>query len=195
MQIARRRCVAPARHSLRFIFSDLVCMSKATSTRSPSKLPSSAPASTPAFHHPVEDIELDDGLDDHELSDSEQLDNKNTTMGSAYRSEDSSGANGVKKMGEVANAISSCLALSFFSISMILANKVRGSAGGQRVCVRGLFTNKGEARVALVMDERDKDKGLGGVERTAQKPLCIVCGRKHGGGSCWEAALSRFAVM
>lgn len=29
------------------------------------------------------------------------------------------------KVGEVANAIASCSALSFFSISMILANKVR----------------------------------------------------------------------
>lgn len=101
-------------------------MSTATGTRtsSPSKIPSSASTATPAFQHLVEDIELDDGLDDHELSDSEQL-TKN--MG-GYRNDDSSstaGTSGVKKMGEVANAISSCTALSFFSISMILANKVR----------------------------------------------------------------------
>ena len=91
----------------------------------PTPASSSAPA-TPAFQRPVEDIELDDGLDDHELSDSDQQIEKQN-MGSRYRNEDSS-AGGVKKMGEVANAISSCVALSFFSISMILANKVRAAA-------------------------------------------------------------------
>lgn len=103
-------------------------MSKATSTATSSlttPTPSSATA-TSAFQHPVEDIELDDGLDDHELSDSEQQQLETRNMGSRYRNEDtSSGPSGVKKMGEVANAISSCVALSFFSISMILANKVR----------------------------------------------------------------------
>lgn len=106
-------------------------MSKATSTATSSLTtltPSSATA-TPVFQRPVEDIELDDHLDDHELSDdssSEQQQLETRNMGSRYRNEDSSsGPSGVKKMGEVANAISSCVALSFFSISMILANKVR----------------------------------------------------------------------
>lgn len=106
-------------------------MFTATSTRassSPSKPPPSSAAATPASQHPaVEDIELDDGLDDHELSDSERQLDQHKNMG--YRNEDSGGAGGVKKMGEVANAISSCAALSFFSISMILANKVC-----ERVC-------------------------------------------------------------
>lgn len=110
-------------------------MSQATSTRNsnPSKLPSSASPATPPFHHlPVEDIELDDGLDDHELSDNNsdnsELPANKRNMGSLYRKDDNAsgdGGGGAKKMSEVANAISSCLALSFFSISMILANKVR----------------------------------------------------------------------
>lgn len=91
----------------------------------PKPQPSPAPP-TPAFHNPVEDVDLDDGLDDHELSGGEeQLVGKK--MGSTYRSD---GAGSVK-MGAVANAISSCAALSFFSISMILANKVRGMRGGE----------------------------------------------------------------
>lgn len=83
----------------------------------PSKLQTSSAAPTPAPHNPVEDIELDDGLDDHELSEGEEQVEKN--MGSAHRSD------GAVQMGVVANAIASCCALSFFSISMILANKVR----------------------------------------------------------------------
>lgn len=100
-------------------------MSKATSIRtsSPSKPAPLSPAATPAFQRPVEDIELDDGLDDHELSDSEQQQQIEKKQNMGYRNEDAAASN-VKKMGEVANAISSCLALSFFSISMILANKV-----------------------------------------------------------------------
>eukprot|EP00903_Cladosiphon_okamuranus_P010193 g9652.t1 len=93
-------------------------MSNATRSSSPSKPASPSLVATPVSQRPVEDVELDDGLDDHEPSDSEK--DKKQNMG--YRNEHSS-TSSTKKMGEVANAISSCLALSFFSISMILANK------------------------------------------------------------------------
>lgn len=106
-----------------------------THTSSASKVASSGPPATPPFHRPVEDIELDDGLDDHELSGGSESEfpasssavEKN--MGSMYKQGDNASGGGTKKMGEVANAISSCLALSFFSISMILANKVRSKQG------------------------------------------------------------------
>ncbi|CAM9926190.1 unnamed protein product [Pylaiella littoralis] len=106
-------------------------MSQATSTHtsSASKAVSFGPPASPPFQRPVEDVELDDGLDDHALSGDSGSElpasaaEKN--MGSLYRKDDdnSSGGGGTKKMSEVANAVSSCLALSFFSISMILANK------------------------------------------------------------------------
>lgn len=112
-------------------------MSQATSTHtsSASKAASFGPPASPPFQRPVEDVELDDGLDDHALSGDSGSElpasaaEKN--MGSLYRKDDdnSSGGGGTKKMSEVANAVSSCLALSFFSISMILANKVRDRVG------------------------------------------------------------------
>lgn len=69
----------------------------------------------------AEDTDLEE-LDDNELSDSDmalyrtqqQVQQQQQTMDG-----------GGKKLSEVANAIASCSALSFFSISMILANKVR----------------------------------------------------------------------
>lgn len=99
----------------------------ASSSGTPSQLRASPSAATPTLPRAVEDIELDDGLDDNELSEGETTIDNGSSMGSIYRNGDnnSSSAGGAKKMSEVANAISSCLALSFFSISMILANKVR----------------------------------------------------------------------
>lgn len=96
----------------------------ASSNGSPTKLSSPSSSAYPPLAQAVEDVELDDCLDDNELSDSETLD-KESSMGSVYRNGDNNTQGGVKKMSEVANAVSSCLALSFFSISMILANKVR----------------------------------------------------------------------
>lgn len=79
--------------------------------------------------------ERDDDLDDHDLNDghedtlpeSEGKDNIATsTNKSVQESKDRVGATGMR-LGVVANAIASCAALSFFSISMILVNKVSGS--------------------------------------------------------------------
>lgn len=89
---------------------------------SPSSLPagpSAAPASTSSFvskQLAAEDVELDD-LDDNDLSETSAAAAKSM----AYHG---SQGGGPGKLGEVANAIASCSALSFFSISMILANKV-----------------------------------------------------------------------
>lgn len=100
----------------------------------------SVPPVPPAAHRAaaVEDVDLDDGLDDNELSDggsetgAAAVGAKKNTMGSVYRKGDDDDEGGGKKMSEVANAISSCTALSFFSISMILANKVCGVWCGVR---------------------------------------------------------------
>ncbi|CAB1118787.1 unnamed protein product [Ectocarpus sp. CCAP 1310/34] len=100
-------------------------------TGTSSSKPSLPPALSvpPAAHRAaaVEDVDLDDGLNDNELSDggseTSAAVGKKNTMGSVDRKGDNDHPGGGKKMGEVANAIASCAALSFFSISMILANK------------------------------------------------------------------------
>lgn len=76
--------------------------------------------------------ERDDDLDDHDLNDehvdpeSEGKDSIATSSNKGVQQpKNKMGATGMKKLGVVANAIASCAALSFFSISMILVNKVR----------------------------------------------------------------------
>lgn len=68
-------------------------------------------------------------LDDNELSDSEtpgpNMALYRTQQQVQQQQQQLQANGGGKKLGEVANAIASCSALSFFSISMILANKVR----------------------------------------------------------------------
>lgn len=97
---------------------------------SPSSLPNVAPASSSSNFNPeqlaTEDIELDD-LDDHDLSQTTTTTTSTAVSGKimAYRGSQGSGPG---KLGEVANAVASCSALSFFSISMILANKVSGTS-------------------------------------------------------------------
>lgn len=106
--------------------------SSANSGASKPPLSSAATSVPPAVAHraaAVEDVDLDDGLDDNELSDGSSSETAAVVgeriMGSVYRKGDhDEQGGGKKKMSEVANAISSCMALSFFSISMILANKV-----------------------------------------------------------------------
>lgn len=75
--------------------------------------------------------ERDDDLDDHDLNDEHvdpELEGKDSiathSNKSVQQSKNIMGASGIKKLGVVANAIASCAALSFFSISMILVNKV-----------------------------------------------------------------------
>lgn len=74
----------------------------------------------------AEDTDLEE-LDDNELSDSETPGNMALyrTQQQVQQQQQVQADGGGKKLGDVANAIASCSALSFFSISMILANKVR----------------------------------------------------------------------
>lgn len=75
----------------------------------------------------AEDTDLEE-LDDNELSDSEAPGNMalyRTQQQVQQQQQQVQADGGGKKLGDVANAIASCSALSFFSISMILANKVR----------------------------------------------------------------------
>eukprot|EP00752_Nemacystus_decipiens_P016768 g15005.t1 len=109
--------------------------------------------STVSAQRPVEDIELDDGLDDHELSDSEQ---QQLEENMAYRNQSSGGHGSVKRMGEVANAISSCLALSFFSISMILANKYLAASFEAKL---HLLPMAFQCFVAVILVEGSRIKG------------------------------------
>lgn len=91
------------------------------------KLPVASPVAQLSHHSKLdaqlatEDADLDH-LDDNDLTSDEEnsmaLRNQQQ-MGSINTSSSQPG-----KLGEVANAIASCSALSFFSISMILANKV-----------------------------------------------------------------------
>ncbi|CAM9195790.1 unnamed protein product [Hapterophycus canaliculatus] len=128
----------------------------ASSKSSPSKLPGSQSLAPSPFPQAIEDVELDDRLDDNELSESETLD-KEGRMGSVPRiGDNSSSQGGAKKMGEVANAISSCLALSFFSISMILANKYLAASFEAKL---HLLPMAFQCFVAVVLVEASRMKG------------------------------------
>ncbi|CAM9669631.1 unnamed protein product [Scytosiphon promiscuus] len=123
---------------------------------SPTKLDSSPPSTSSPFPRAVEDVELDDCLDDNELSENENLDEGR--MGSVYRNGDnSSSQGGVKKMSEVANAISSCLALSFFSISMILANKYLAASFEAKLHLLPMAFQ--QCFVAVILVEASRMKG------------------------------------
>ena len=74
--------------------------------------------------------ERDDDLDDHDLNDGhfdnlpDAKDRDKTVTADSKMTVHAEDPKGVNKLGVVANAISSCAALSFFSITMILVNKV-----------------------------------------------------------------------
>lgn len=155
------------------------CMSQAASTKTSSaaKVASSGLPANPPFHRAVEDIELDDGLDDHELSGDSESElpaspaaEKN--MGSAlYRKDgdNSSSSSSTKKMSEVANAISSCMALSFFSVSMILANKVGVAPSVRSFSLRFGVCGVLCAVIVLVLclcGERERHREEAAVSRT-----------------------------
>lgn len=89
-------------------------------------LPSSAIHPTPPLSFSVDDADLDDCLDDNEFTAEEQEEAVTAVAMAAYRPPPTPEA--AKNLSKVANAVASCSALSFFSISMILANKVRVSA-------------------------------------------------------------------
>ena len=112
------------------------CMTTRPSDRNrPSPPPLAASSATaPSDLQPkqlaaAEDTDLEE-LDDNELSDSETpadmalyRTQQQQVQQQQLQGDPMNG--GGKKLSEVANAIASCSALSFFSISMILANKVR----------------------------------------------------------------------
>lgn len=87
-----------------------------------------SPATTPSHLQPkqlaaAQDADLEE-LDDNELSDTETPGNMALYRTPQQVQQQANMEGSGTKLSEVANAIASCCALSFFSISMILANKV-----------------------------------------------------------------------